>query len=621
MLDLDQTPELPAVSKKAKAKSDASSPSAPGWDEIHKSIFATMKAAGYRTILTEHEGKPMAKLHTCGLLVDKKKNKRLGPFSTNSTGTDPQEPNAYAFPLPDGGLLVFRYHEAKETADWSRSKTGKTYIRYNVKPSIHIKAAIDQTVDRSIAVLRDAPNIHQRGGVLVEVTHDAPKPKQCLHDEGTARYRVITPPALMVELSRLATYQKYDERKREWVDRVPPENVINGVLAAPRFPGIPVATGVVSCPVLRPDGTVATEAGYDPETGLYLDLNGSYPPLMSPVQAKELLCDVLTDFPFATPAHRSGAIANIVTLVCRHAFPGCVPCFVYDAPRPRVGKGLLTDLVAMIVQGHHASRYDFPSGKDEMRKFITSVALSGVPYVLFDNVKVKFGGATLENALTASRWSDRILGVNKHVEIPLSLVWMATINNAVVTADMVGRCVYIRLETDCERPDLRSGFKYPDLLVYVRDHRRELVVAALSIPAGYIRAERPNMELSSWGGFEGWSDLVRGALKWAGLPDPDTRETLAQADEDTTLLDQLMDAWAELDGPATVADAIKAADAEKAPKLKALLADLGNNRNDALGKLLRRYRGWVLGGRKLERTSASVPKWQLLTVPTSGVAA
>jgi hypothetical protein len=394
---------------------------------------------------------------------------------------------------------------------------------------------------------------------------------------------------------------------------VPPDNVVNGILSAPRFPGIPVATGVVSSPVLRADGTVAREPGYDPETGLYLALTDSFPPLMPVDEARELLCDVLSDFPFATPAHRSGAIANIVTLVARHAFPGSAPCFVYDAPRPRVGKGLLTDMEMMIAEGRRASRYDFPSGKDEMRKFITSAALSGVPYVLFDNVKVKFGGATLENALTASRWSDRILGVNKHVELPLSLVWMATINNAVVTADMVGRCVHIRFETDCERPDMRSGFKYPDLLGYVRENRRRLVMAALSIPAHFLKAN-PTISLSGWGGFEGWSKLVRASLVWAGLPDPDTRETLAQAEDDTALLRQLMDAWEELGGPATVAEAIKAVDADKAPKLKFVLAGLGYNRNEELGKVLRDYRGWVAGGRKFDRTDASVPKWALLTV-------
>jgi hypothetical protein len=66
-----------------------------------------------------------------------------------------------------------------------------------------------------------------------------------------------------------------------------------------------------------------------------------------------------------------------------------------------------------------------------------------------------------------------------------------------------------------------------------------------------------------------------------------------------------------------LAEAINAVDADKAPKLKMVLAGLGYNRNEELGKVLRDYRGWVAGGRKFDRTDASVPKWVLLTVASA----
>ncbi len=360
MLDLEQTPELSPESKITTAKANAKSAS--GWDETHRSIFATAEEAGYCVILTEHEGKPMAKLHICGLLVDWQEQ-AAWPHLDRFQGDQAARAERLRLPAARRRAAGVPLPRRSGNRDWERSQSGKTYIRYNVKSVIPIRQAIDQTVDESINALRDAESIHQRGGVLVEVTHDADKPKQCLHDEGGTRYRIITPPALMVQLSRLATYQKYDERKREWVDRVPPDNVVNGILSAPRFPGIPVATGVVSSPVLRADGTVAREPGYNPETGLYLALTDSFPPLMPVDEARELLCDVLSDFPFATPAHRSGAIANIVTLVARHAFPGSAPCFVYNAPRPRVGKGLLTDMEMMIAEGRRARDSIFQAGR------------------------------------------------------------------------------------------------------------------------------------------------------------------------------------------------------------------------------------------------------------------
>ena len=107
--------------------------------------------------------------------------------------------------------------------------------------------------------------------------------------------------------------------------------------------------------------------------------------------------------------------------------------------------------------------------------------------------------------MTAGRWSDRILGGNRQVDLPLSVVWLGTSNNAALTKDMIGRTCHIRLETDCERPELRTGFKHDDLLGYVKEHRRELAVAALSIPAGFLADKnKPDQNLPAWGGFEGW---------------------------------------------------------------------------------------------------------------------
>ena len=38
--------------------------------------------------------------------------------------------------------------------------------------------------------------------------------------------------------------------------------------------------------------------------------------------------------------------------------------------------------------------------------------------------------------------------------------------------------------------------KYDDLLAHIKDHRLALAMAALSPPAGYIKAGRPDMKLS-----------------------------------------------------------------------------------------------------------------------------
>lgn len=482
-------------------------------------------------------------------------------------------------------------------------------------PEIIVKRELDGVVAASIRALNHEPNVYQRG-VLMEVMHDAPKPKLCLHDNGAPRLNPIPKTTLAVKLSSCAKFMQWSAKDQCYVRVSPPNILVSAVRDSIEFPGVPVITGVVSSPILRADGTIASTRGYDESTGLYLDIEGRYPDLMPPDEATKLLDDVLTDFPFASPSHRSGWFAALVTLLSRTAFAGSTPFFLVDANVSRVGKGLLTDILTMIVEGRRATRYAAPKDQDEMRKAITSVALDGSLYLLFDNLKDTFGGATLENAMTTGRWCDRILGSNRKVDLPLSVIWLGTSNNATLTSDMIGRTCHIRLNTDCEQPALRTGFKHPDLLAHVKQYRKELAIAALSIPAGYIRAGRPDMMLPAWGGFDDWSNLVRNSLVWAKLPDPgDARQPLAaQADEDTCLLRQLMQGWEELGKSATVADALKAADADLAPTLKALAADLHGDRHRALGLLLRDNRGRVLGGRKFHRTDNKIPKWELATI-------
>ena len=187
---------------------------------------------------------------------------------------------------------------------------------------------------------------------------------------------------MVVRLSSCAKHQKWNEKKDKYVACLPPPNLVNAVFSSTEYPGIPVATG-----------------------------DGTYSGLLEPHDAVKLLDDLLVDFPFATPAHRSGWYAALVSLLSRAAFADSAPFFLFDANTSRVGKGLLTDLIAVISEGRRASRYSASKDGDEMRKAITTAAISGVPCLLFDNIKGKFGGATLENAMTAGQWTDRVIGV------------------------------------------------------------------------------------------------------------------------------------------------------------------------------------------------------------------
>jgi hypothetical protein len=75
--------------------------------------------------------------------------------------------------------------------------------------------------------------------------------------------------------------------------------------------------------------------------------------------------------------------------------------------------------------------------------------------------------------------------------------------------------------TDTNRATLDSAKHghHPDLLACVRRERPKLVAAALTILRGYVVADRPHRR-RKLGGFEAWSDLVPGAVRWAELTHP-----------------------------------------------------------------------------------------------------
>jgi hypothetical protein len=191
-----------------------------------------------------------------------------------------------------------------------------------------------------------------------------------------------------------------------------------------------------------------------------------------------------------------------------------------------VGKGLLVKLLALTATGREPTLIPYPAGEDELRKKITTLAMYAPPIAVFDNVNGILGNGTLDEAITAEMWGDRLLGGNRQVTVPLRIMWIATCNNLTLAADTARRTLHVRLVSALEHPEERTSFRHPNPTEWVIANRARLVSAALSILQGYIRAGRPDKRLTPWGSFEGWSDLVRSALVWANLPDPGDSRTV-----------------------------------------------------------------------------------------------
>jgi hypothetical protein len=347
----------------------------------------------------------------------------------------------------------------------------------------------------------------------------------------------------------VAKFQKFDGRSKKLVPAHPPEWLVRAVQERGEWEGIRPLEGIVTAPVLRPDGSILQTEGYDPATGLiYVPPSNlvlsmpDRPTKDDAVRALTLLLEVIRDFPFDHDGHRAGWLSGLLTALARYTFSGPAPMHVVDGNMRGAGKGRSTDSIGLIVTGRPMPKTPYTSDNEEIGKKITSIALEGDSLVCFDNVAVPLGCQNLDAALTTTTWSERLLGGNKKPTLPLNVTWFANGNNIQLVADTARRALVMRLRSLVERPEERAGFLHPNLEAWILENRGRLLGAALTVLRAFWLAGRPKQNLKPWGSFEAWSNVVRDALVWTGQPDPgELRGGMATAaDVETGAFDALV---------------------------------------------------------------------------------
>ena len=471
-----------------------------------------------------------------------------------------------------GVTLGTLFHLASERG-WQRPQ--RKYVRDNVTteilidpetnekisnehmPSSAVELTLDEMLanDKVVALLANREDIFDHDGALAVITDAAvngEESRKTIQHHGLATLREF-----ISETCRFFTWEldkKSGEESPKW--QRTPKWCYEAVLARGSWSGIRPIRGIVTSPVLRADGSILQLQGYDADSGLYVDLSEAFPTITSDPTAEavklavDLLFDLVSDFPFANDAARSGWLASLFTPLAREAYRGCTgPLFMFDANVRGSGKSLLADINSLIVTGREATRLTAPQNDEECRKRITALVNDSDRIVLLDNIAGQFGSSALDSALTGTVWKDRRLGHTELIEAPLRMTWYGSGNNVILAADTARRVCHIRLESPLENPEDRDGFKYPDIRKHVRQHRPALLTAALTILRGFIAAKRPDQKLKSWGSFEEWSDLVRAAIVWCGRADPgETRTELRlTADSEAGSLRQMLMAVAHVD--------------------------------------------------------------------------
>ena len=251
-------------------------------------------------------------------------------------------------------------------------------------PSIVVddKQLSDLTDQAVAAVIQSnkPPSVFVRAGAVARVLRDengVPKIEQ--FDRVRMRCRLS-------EVANFFTLRKGEGGCYEQVGTNPPLQLAENILAQTSWE-LPPLAGIARAPILRADGSICANPGYDPvsrlvycpDPELKLTPIPEYPDGNEVQACVDILQDVIGDFPFADDASRANTLAVLFTLLMRPVITGHVPLAIVDAPMQGTGKSLLMTALGTIAVGAVSSE-SIPSKKndDEWRKKITSILAGGI---------------------------------------------------------------------------------------------------------------------------------------------------------------------------------------------------------------------------------------------------
>jgi hypothetical protein len=514
------------------------------------------------------------------------------------------------------------------------------------RPRIVVTKEVEQVNDAAIAALAGDPSLFQRDHRIVRVIEDPAR----LHPQ-PPKIAPVTENTLRERLAAAAQWVSKgvdpESGAPVYFPEIPPMWAIGGVLDRQAWNGLRVLTNVTDCPILRPDGTVLEEPGYDEATGFLYVPRGEFPrvpeaPTREDVEAAlAKLFQVFGEFEFDwigpkdTPEGNkalqfSCALAALLTMVARPAIDGPVPGFFVSAFGSGTGKTLLVLLLTAIALGAPVAASKYTDDDEEFAKAILGHLLTGKRAVFIDNVRegTTFGGPSIDIVMSAwPRYEGRLLGSNNVPSVSNHATWFASGNNVKLATDTVRRWVRVRLRSTKENPALdEREFREQQPVKAALARRPELVVAALTLLRAWWVAGRPRAAVGAWDGFNDWAGIVPQVLVWLNLPSPhENRFDAFDDNEDRLRAERLLQGWAAVcevnEGPTTTERALTLLrDPGRAEQLEALheaLAQLDPKRPPreqnpiTLGRILGRCEGKNIGGRALVRRKGDGRAWEV----------
>jgi hypothetical protein len=491
------------------------------------------------------------------------------------------------------------------------------------RPVIYYKlGSIQETIVRAEELLANTGRYFQRTGTIVSVYSD--------DATGETKVRDLSPAALTHALDGVSAWMKIDRRRNEWTQVDPVEKICNVMIKTGRYEKLPHLTGLARQPYLRPDGSLCTNDGYDPHTGLYGVFKAAefdIPTSPTYEQSKEALASLnalLDDFAFASPFDRSAALSAMLTAAVRPSL-ALAPMFHVRAHQISSGKSYLCELITALATPPRSTPVGFPNSEDECTKLLHAQLLRAPAVIEFDNLTSDIRPfRSLCTALTSEHIEGRVLGKSRIESASTRAVFLSSGNNVGPIADMTRRCVTINLDPGCETPATRV-FVRPNLAAEVLRERARYVSAALTVVRGWITAGSPPQPCEPLAGYVEWSNYCRQTLMWLDQPDPASSVFASMAeDPESQLLGHFMSEWEDRFGatPMMVRELVSQVSTLRpevdglAEIMDEIAGERGKVNNKKLGQWLKRSAGKVVDGRRIVRMprTRNAENWRVESV-------
>ena len=469
---------------------------------------------------------------------------------------------------------------------------GRPTVIINPQSNGDRQAVVLEQTWKVLRGLRGEGAIYLRGGRLARISNGA------ILD--------VTPGALISTLVKSARWVKLRPPKAREItageamleddaEKIPTQ-LLDAMLADPD-PRLPQIERLVRAPFWHGEGEVV-QPGYHAPSRSYLM---GQPHKRSPVDGVGdavdlLLGEWLGDFPFASDADRAHALAALLTPIVRAEIDGPCPLVMIEAPERRTGKTLLMELLTEVSSGQVPNPAGWAHDDEERRKTWSMLVRRGEAVICVDNVSGRMDDDPLCRILTSGALMERLLGTQDAIDVPARSVWMATGNNALMSQDLIGRSIRVRLDSQTDTPEARQEFRIADIKAWTRARVDLLRSAALELVAAWHRQGRPYSG-ARLGKFEGWSRVVGGILEVAGVRGflGNRTEQADAADPERAEWRSLLEVWM---GPEKRGQAMQAGEiARMAVEAGLLLAVVGDgndvSRARRMGQALVARRGRV----------------------------